>query len=58
MNMRLKQAPVNTLTITDEPLQPKTRASYDNRLETGRQNRHGDGTKFFEVQQREKQPHS
>lgn len=48
----------DNLSITDDPLQPKTRVSYDNRLETDRQNKHDNGTKFFQVQQKEKQLHS
>jgi len=48
----------DNLSTTDDPLQPKTRVSYDHRLETDRQNKHDNGTKFFEVQQKEKQPHS
>jgi hypothetical protein len=38
---------------TDDVLQPKTRVSY-NRLETDRQNKHENETKFFEVQQKRK----
>jgi hypothetical protein len=46
----------DNLSTTDDPLQPKTRVSYDNRLETDRQKKkHENGTKFFEVQQKEKQ---
>ena len=45
----------DNLSTTDDLLQPKTRVSYDNRLETGRQNERDNGTKFFEVQQKEKQ---
>jgi len=44
----------DNLSTTDDLLQPKTRVSYDNRLETGRQNKHENGTKFFEVQPKKK----
>jgi hypothetical protein len=44
----------DNLATTDDALQTKTRVSCDNRLETDRQNKHDNGTKFFEVQQKEK----
>jgi len=47
----------DNLSTTDDPLQTKIRFSYDDRLETGRQNKHDNGTKFFEVQLKEKRPH-
>jgi hypothetical protein len=44
----------DNLSTTDDLLQPKTRVTYGNRLETDRQNKHENGTKFFEVQQKKK----